>query len=384
MIYNNSSKIYLNKKSISKNVDFIKQSIGENVTLSAVVKANAYGHGIAQIVPELEKNGVRHFSVFSSSEAREVKLASEMGSTIMIMGNICPEDIDWVVEKNIECFVYNFSGLNALVEIAKKKKKKICLHFELETGMNRHGFRSHEWEELSQKIELFSEHLSVAGLCTHFAGAESSANYKRVQNQQKVFLDGLSFFRSKNIIPLNVHTSCSAATLVYPEFNHDLVRVGIMLYGLWPSVETELTYKLKNDTQSSPLHPVLSWKSYILDISHVNSGEFINYGNSFLAEKDMKVASVPVGYGYGFTRSLSNAGRVIVNGKRLSVIGVVNMNMFLIDATNVDISLGDEVVLIGENGKQNIKVSDFGNLSDQLNYELLTRLDKNIPRIFTE
>lgn len=157
-----------------------------------------------------------------------------------------------------------------------------------------------------------------------------------------------------------------------------------MLYGLWPSIETELTYKLREKTQTSPLNPVLSWKSYILDISYVDSGEFVNYGNSFLAEKDMKIASVPVGYGYGFTRSLSNTGRVIAKGKRLSVIGVVNMNMFLIDVTNVEISIGEEVTLIGQDGSQNIKVSDFGNLSDQLNYELLTRLDKNIPRLLIE
>jgi alanine racemase len=384
MIYNNSSVIHLNKKAIANNIDFIQHTIGENVTLSAVVKANAYGHGIAQMVPELEKNGVRHFSVFSSSEAREVKIACKKGSTIMIMGNICNVDLNWVVEEGIECFVYNFQMLSTLIDQAKELKMKVRLHFELETGMNRHGFREHEWEKLSEIIKLNTDHISVAGLNTHFAGAESSANFKRVQSQQNVFLEGLSFFRTKNIIPLNVHSSCSAATLTYPEFNHDMVRVGIMLYGLWPSVETKLTYNIKNNTQTSPIQPVLSWKSYILDISHVKSGEFINYGNSFLAEKDMKVASVPVGYGYGFTRSLSNKGRVIVNGKRLSVIGVVNMNMFLIDATNIDLSIGDEVVLIGQSGKQNIKVADFGDLSKQLNYELLTRLDKNIPRILQD
>ena len=384
MIYNNSSKIELSKSALSKNVDFIRYNIGKNVKLSAVVKANAYGHGIPQMVPELENNGVRHFSVFSSFEAREVKKASKKGSTIMIMGNICDEDVEWLISQEVECFVYNFYYLNKLVGEAKRQNKKVCLHFELETGMNRHGFNRQEWGELADQIKLYRNYIAIAGICTHFAGAESSANYKRILNQQKVFMEGLSFFRERDLIPSSVHTSCSAATLAYPEFNHDMVRVGIMLYGLWPSIEMELTYKLNEKTQISPLNAVLSWKSHIIDISYVKSGEFIGYGNSFLAETDMKVASVPVGYGYGFNRSLSNTGRVLINGSRLSVIGVVNMNMFLVDATNVDLKIGDEVTIIGRNGKQNIKVSDFGNLSDQLNYELLTRIDKNIPRIWVD
>lgn len=164
MIYNNSSKIYLDKLAISKNVDFIRYNIGKGVTLSAVVKANAYGHGISQMVPVLEENGVRHFSVFSSSEAKEVSAASKQGSTIMIMGNICTEDLEWVVEHDIECFVYNFTIFQMLVEAAKEFKKQVCMHFELETGMNRHGFRRFEWKELAEKIALYPECLVVSGV----------------------------------------------------------------------------------------------------------------------------------------------------------------------------------------------------------------------------
>lgn len=381
MIINNSSKIELDKKAIKNNIEFLKEHVGKGVKISAVVKANAYGHGIKEMVPELENNDVRHFSVFSSFEARETLKATNKGSTIMIMGDIAVDDISWILSNEIECFVYNFHNLNLLIEEARKQKKKVCLHLELETGMNRHGFRPYEWEDLIKKVLESKEYIALQGICTHFAGAESSANYKRILDQQKNFMQALRFFREHDLIPTNVHTSCSAATVAYPGFNHDLVRVGIMIYGLWPSTETQLTYKLKNEVEVSPLKPVLSWKSHIIDISYVNSGDFIGYGNSFLAETDMKVASIPVGYGYGFNRSLSNTGRVIVNGSRLSVIGTVNMNMFLVDATNVEIEIGDEVTIIGKNGKQEIKVTHFGNLSDQLNYELLTRIDKNIRRV---
>lgn len=381
MIPNNSSRIELSANAIAHNVSFVKKQIGKGVKLSAVIKANAYGHGINQMVPELENNGVSHFSVFSSFEAREVAAASKKGACIMIMGDIAKEDVEWVVSNDIECFVYNFYMLQTLVQEAKHQIKKVGIHIEVETGMNRHGFRPFEWQDLSDKLSLFESHIALQGICTHFAGAESSANYKRVLDQQKVFLKALAYFREKNHVPKNVHTSCSAAMLAFPEFNHDMVRVGILLYGLWPSSEMQLHYKLKYDEQKSPLKTVLSWKSHIIDISNVDSGDFIGYGNSFLAETDMKVAFVPVGYGYGFSRSLSNQGRVIVNGSRLSVIGVVNMNMFLVDATNVDLKIGDEVTIIGSNKSQEIKVADFGNLSNQLNYELLTRIDKSIPRV---
>ena len=129
------------------------------------------------------------------------------------------------------------------------------------------------------------------------------------------------------------------------------------------------------------MESVLSWRSSIIDIKNVKAGDFVGYGTSFLAETNMKIASVPVGYGYGFSRSLSNTGRVLVNGKRLSVIGTVNMNMFLIDVTNIEVKIGDTVTIIGQDGEQSINVSYFGNLSEQLNYELLTRLDKSIPRV---
>ncbi|PHR43652.1 MAG: alanine racemase [Fluviicola sp.] len=381
MIQNNSSIVELDKNAIANNVDFIRSQIGKGVKLSCVVKANAYGHSIEQMVPELENNGVRHFSVFSSFEAREVYQATRKKSTIMIMGDISNEDLPWVVEKQIECFVYNFHTLKKLVEEGIKQKIKVCIHVELETGMNRHGYSKTDWEELIDYLRKEKDNYILQGLCTHFAGAESSANYKRIQDQQEVFLNGLSVFRDNNLIPQNVHSSCSAAILAYPEFNHDLVRIGILTYGLWPSTEMELTYKIKNKTQKSPLKRVLSWKSRITDISFVESGEFIGYGNSYLAETDMKIASVPVGYGYGFNRSLSNTGRVIVNGVRLSVVGIVNMNMFLIDASNVDVSINDEVIIIGRHGDKSINVKHFGNLSDTLNYELLTRIDKAIPRV---
>lgn len=380
MITNHSSIIELNREALANNLKFIRSLIDEKTKLSSVIKGNAYGHGIKQMVPELEHLGVNHFSVFSSFEAKIAHQYTQQNSTIMIMGDIAEEDKNWVVKNDIEFFVYNLQNFKTLLNVAKKVDEKINIHIELETGMNRHGFEEKDLNNLFSVLKEHQNHFNLKGLCTHFAGAESSANYKRIQEQQKRFSASVESFSAKGFSAERLHTSCSAGIIAYPKFNQDLVRVGIIQYGLWPSKEIQLTYNAKKKTNLN-LESVLSWRSKIIDIKSVKAGEFIGYGTSFLAETDMKIASVPVGYGYGFSRSLSNIGRVLVNGKRLSVVGTVNMNMFLIEVTHVEVTIGDTVTIIGKDGKQQINVSYFGNLSEQLNYELLTRLDKSIPRV---
>ena len=380
MITNHSSVIELNRKALANNLKFINNLIGDKVTLSSVIKGNAYGHGIQQMVPELQYLGVKHFSVFSSFEAKIAHEALTKEATIMIMGDIAEEDISWVVENEIQFFAYNIIGIKTLLRTAKKQHKKLHIHIELETGMNRHGFEHHQLRELIDLIQEHQDLIEVEGICTHFAGAESSANFKRIQEQQQKFLKGVEFLKIKGVNPKKLHTSCSAGIIAYPQFNLDMVRIGIIQYGLWPSKESQLAYGVKQEYETQ-LESVLSWRSSIIDLKEVKAGNFVGYGTSFLAETDMKIASVPVGYGYGFSRSLSNIGRVLVNGKRLSVVGTVNMNMFLIDVTNIDVKIGDAVTIIGKDGEQAINVSYFGNLSEQLNYELLTRLDKSIPRV---
>lgn len=381
MIVNYSSYIELDKKALANNINFIRNLIDKKTTLSCVVKGNAYGHGIAQMVPALQDLGVNHFSVFSSFEAKQVHQFIADDSTIMIMGDISPEDIPFVVENEIDFFIYNPESTLDFFKEAKKQNKKINIHIELETGMHRHGFEEGNWVDLMDLLTENKKHFNLKGICTHFAGAESSANFKRIQEQQNAFFEGVEKFKKAGLKPERLHTSCSAAIIAYPDFDLDMVRVGILQYGLWPSKESQLTYQMKRDNGIT-LKSVLSWRSSILEIKHVDPGEFIGYGNSYLAETQMKIASVPVGYGYGFSRSLSNTGRVLVNGKRLPVIGMVNMNMFLIDVTGIDAEIGDRVTLIGKDGDKQIHVKYFGNLSAQLNYELLTRIDKSIPRSF--
>ena len=385
MFPNSSSFIELNRSALANNIHFIQQLVGANVTISSVLKGNAYGHGVKQMVPELERLGIRHFSVFGSFEAMDVASHSTEGSTILVMGDIHDDHLPWMIENDVECFVFNSIRLSALCRQARKLGKKARVHLELETGMNRTGINREEWDEMATLLDNYGDCIDLVGMCTHFAGAESVTNYKRILKQKEVFDEGVAFFKSRGLKPRTLHTSCSAGVIMYPENNLDMVRVGILQYGLWPSLETQVSHMREHKLNEDPLKRVVSWKSHVMDIKTVKMGEFIGYGTSFLAEYDMKVASVPVGYSYGFSRGLSNQGRVLINGHRLSVVGVVNMNMFLVEITHAaDVKVGDKVTLIGTDGDLSITVSYFGNLSDLLNYELLTRLDKDIPRVVVE
>jgi alanine racemase len=168
---------------------------------------------------------------------------------------------------------------------------------------------------------------------------------------------------------------------MFPETRMDMIRVGIMQYGLWPNNETFVHYLNSRKIKKDPLHRIIAWKSEVMSIKKVNAGDYIGYGTSFMASEKMKIATIPVGYSHGYCRSLSNLGRVLINGKRCMVIGTVNMNMLTVNVTDLDkLKKGDEVVLIGNQEDVSISIASFSDYSNTLNYELLTRLDKHIPR----
>lgn len=247
--------------------------------------------------------------------------------------------------------------------------------------MNRSGL---DFKELEEAIEIIKENLpfiEIAGFCTHLAGAESISNHYRIQNQMQKYQEMLANFQAQDLSPKYKHVANSAASFVYPEARMDLVRVGIMMYGFWSSTEVFIKYVNHQNIKTDPLKRILSWTSQIMAIKEVKSGEFIGYGISYLAQTNIITALVPVGYSMGYSRSLSNKGRVLIRGHRCSVIGVVNMNMMIIDITNVKhAEIGDEVVLIGKQRKLEIKVSAFSDLSEELNYEILAHLPENIFR----
>ena len=247
--------------------------------------------------------------------------------------------------------------------------------------MNRSGLNIYELENAIAIIKENSEYIEVSGFCTHLAGAESVSNFLRIQNQLKKYKKMLATFEANGLSPKYKHVANSAAAFVYPKARMDLVRIGIMLYGFWSSSEVYVQYINNKSSKIDPLKRILGWKSQIMAVKEIKSGEFVGYGISYLAQSNIKTALVPVGYSFGYSRSLSNKGRVLIHGHQCSVIGVVNMNMMIIDVTHVEnVKVGDEVVLIGKQDKLEIKVSAFSEISDELNYEILAHLSESITR----
>ena len=383
-----TSHIEISKSALQNNYNFLRKLTGENVVLSSVVKGNAYGHGLENFIPLAESCGIKHFSVFSADEAFYIQNLKSENSEIMIMGMIGNEELEWAIQTGVEVYIFDLERLQAGLSIAQKAQIPIKIHLEMETGMNRLGIAKKDIPRMFELLTKYENCFVLEGVCTHYAGAESIANYVRVKSQIINYKKIVKRFKRKEnpaFIPKKYHTACSAATIAYPQTQMDMVRIGILQYGFFPTQETLIQYLKDNKTHLDPLKRVLSWKSKIMTIKEVEAGEFIGYGTSFLASQKMKIAIVPVGYAHGYSRSLSNMGRVLVRGERMAVVGVVNMNLMIIDLEKMEgAEIGDEVVLIGKQGNQEISVASFGEMSNQLNYELLTRLPVNIPRKIVE
>jgi alanine racemase len=380
-----TSVITLSRQALKNNITYVKERIKGNTELAAVLKGNAYGHGIEPMTELCLKEGITTFCVFSAYEAYRVQQAAEphnAAARIIIMGYISPDVISWAIESGIEMFVFNLTRLQEIAAVAGQSSRAAKIHIEVETGMNRTGFEKCKLEELARQLTTEANNIEVVGLCTHFAGAEEMANHLRIKHQHKTLKWWEASLQEKGVTIEQTHAVCSAGLLNYPKAQYDLVRVGIILYGFWPSLETRI---LQLRSKPDPLRRLMRWTTSVMSIKQVKLGEYIGYGTSFLATSDMTIALIPVGYAYGFSRSLSNNGRVLVQGKPAQVIGVVNMNLLIVNVTDSpEVGIGDEVVLIGTQGQQEISVASFSEMSQQLNYEMLTRLPTDIPRLIQE
>lgn len=379
-----SSWIELDRAALNKNIRYLRKRIEEKAVFVSVIKGNAYGHGIEEFMPLAEAAGVKNFAVYDAFEANRAQQVKAPDTHLIIMGMLDEDQMDWVIAGDIAFFVFTEERLTAAIAEARKQKKKALVHLELETGMNRTGLEEAELPRIMQLIKKNSRYLQIEGVCTHFAGAESIANYHRIQQQYLQFEKLKKVLKRGGIKPSYYHSAGSAAALIYKHTIMDMVRFGIAQYGFWPSMETKMNNLLSAESKfiRDPLKAILSWKSRVMSVKTVNKGNFINYGNSFLSTKNMKLATVPIGYHHGYSRTLGNSGHVLIHGRRADVVGMVNMNMFMVNVTNIPgVKVGDEVVLIGRQGDLNISVASFAELTKMVNYELLSRLPYQIPRI---
>jgi len=377
-----SSRIELSQSSLKKNINFLKKKIGPKVHYSAVVKANAYGHGIPQIVKMLERCGINHFSTASAYEAEEVLENCSESSDIMIMGILYNQDVEWAIQNDIEFYIFNYVRMPIVLEKAKKLNKRAKIHLEVETGTNRTGMPEDEFKKSLTFIKRNKEYIQFQGVCTHLGGAESRSNQFRVDQQINRYKKYLSEVKKRKMQPKYRHIACSAAVLAMPETHYDMVRVGVATYGFWPSPEIYYQHLQEvGKDKDAPMNRIISWKTDIMDIKDVPKGEFIGYGTAYQALDDMKVAVIPLGYSNGYPRGQSNNGYVLIHGRKAPITGLINMNLFMVDITHIPkAAVGDEVVLLGKQKNNTIRVSSFTNYTQLINNEMLSRLPTAIPR----
>lgn len=377
-----SSYIEISQSSLKKNVNFLRKLVGPKVRISSVVKANAYGHDIRTFVPMAEKAGLSHFSTASSFEAEEVDEVRSNSSRIMIMGIMYDEDLKWAIEREIEFYVFHLDRLKLVKELAKETGKKALVHLEVETGANRTGMDEATFKKALRYFTDNSDHLSLEGMCTHFAGAESFSNRFRIENQKKRFSRFEQLTGKYGPAPQFRHLASSGATIAYPETHYDMVRIGVAQYGFWPSQDIYYHYTTSaNQKNDFGLRRIFTWKTNIMDIKEVARDEFIGYGTFFQAPRAMKIAVLPLGYSNGYPRAQSNSGYVLIRGKRAPITGLINMNLFMVDISHIpDAKVGDEVVLIGRQKNNTIHVASFTQTTRLINQEMMSRLPHAIPR----
>lgn len=371
--------IEIDKKSIKHNYDIFRSLVKPKCKLMAVVKSNAYGHSILDFSREMEKLGADYFGVDSIVEGIALRREG-INKPILVLGYTLPEMLKEAVRHNLEITVSTFETLKAIKDIVallpKPQMSKLKVHIKVDTGMGRHGFLP------EQKVKVISEikkikNLEVKGLYTHFASAKNPAFSQYTNKQIDIFNKWVDSFKKAGFNPIK-HACATSGTILFPEAHFDMVRVGIGFYGIWPSIETRefINNKFK-------LQQILSWKTIVCEIKELPEGSKIGYDSTETLERKTKIAICPIGYWHGYPRALSSIGKVLVGGKKCKILGRICMDIIIVDISDTkSTKMGDEVVLIGKQDKNEISADDISIILDGSTYELLTRINPLIRRIY--
>ncbi|WP_446897094.1 alanine racemase [Clostridium sp. LBM24168] len=338
----------------------------------AVIKADAYGHGAVKVGNFLE-NRVDYFAVATIEEAIELR-ENGIHLPILILGYTSPSQYSDIVEYDITQTIYNMETAKVLSRCAVQYDKKAKIHIALETGMNRIGFKVNEESVSAVKKIINMDNIVVEGLFTHFSCAdEKDKSYTGMQ--MKKYDEFLNMLECSNInIPFK-HVCNSAGIMEFNDHRFDMVRSGIITYGLYPSDEVDKT--------SIKLIPALEWKAHVINVSEVSRGCGISYGKTYITQEKTKIATVSVGYADGYMRTLSSRARVLIHGQYASVIGRVCMDQMMVDVTHIDdVKIEDEVTLIGHDGKNQITVEQLAEIAGSFNYEFVCGIGKRVKRVY--
>ena len=370
--------IELSKSAFEFNMANFRKLAGD-LKIMAVVKSNAYGHGLYEIAfLAQETGGADMLGVYSLSEANFLS-SKGISLPILIMGYILTEDFVEAAHKNFSVCISSFDQLKAVAE--KIGGRSLKIHLKFDSGLRRLGFYP---EEIPYLLEFLNErkNFHVEGLFSHFADIEDTVTHDFARTQRTTF-ESMSSSFMQLYTPLR-HMACSAAGILFKDTYFDMLRVGISMYGLWPSKETLIT-SLKSHSALTELKPVMSWKTRVAQIKDVRPGDTVGYSRSYRVTRNGKIAIIPVGYYDGYDRLYSNRAKVVINGCEAPIIGKICMNMSMVVVSHIDdLKRDDEVILIGGCGGSQVTADFLAEISGTINYEVVTRINSSIPRIITD
>lgn len=357
----------VNLDAVRHNVASLRARLPRGGSLMAVVKAGGYGHGAVPVARACLEAGAKALGVATIGEARELREA-ELAGRLIILGPLAAADLDAAFELDAEIVIWSFPFLKTLVHAGHDRGQEMRVHVKLDTGMHRLGLYPRELPGYLDAIETEPE-VELAGMMTHFATADDDEDFCGYQLR--------SFEEAVQVVlrtgtKVQFHCANSAATISYPESHFDMVRCGIAVYGLSP---------FQGDATADGLVPALSLTSYVTDIKRLTEGDTVGYGRTWSARRDTHIGVVPIGYGDGFSRGLSNRGRVLIGGRSYPVVGRVSMDQITVDlGPDPLVRTGEEVVLIGSQGTQSIAAEEIAALLGTINYEVTCNISSRVER----
>jgi alanine racemase len=338
-------------------------------SLIAVVKDCAYGLGAGPISMALERAGASFFAVARTDEAEALRRAG-LESPILVLGAVARESIDWASRHGVRLTINDSADLNLLQAAAPRRC--VTVHLNVDTGMGRLGLRLDEIELAARELDRHRDRIRLEGAFTHFACADSPDS-SSVDRQCASLREALARLRRRGLSPDIVHCANSAAAMRYPPFDNWRIRPGIALYGCSPDPEQHF---------SRDLRTVVTLKAPIAKIKTIGAGECVSYGATWSAARPTTIATVPIGYAHGYPRALSNRGEALIRGRRHPIVGRVTMDYIMVDISESSCAVGDEVVVIGRQGAETIRVDDIARQCNTIGYEILCGLSPRIDRVY--
>jgi len=365
--------IELSRSAVAHNLRVFRRVLGPGCRIMAVAKSNAYGHGLYDLVPLLEEQGIDSVGVDSIVEAVTLR-RKDVSKPILVMGHTLPSRFGDAARNGVAITVSSFEGLRALA--SAEDRRKIRVHIKVDTGMHRQGFLPAQIPGVLRFLKSRAGRFAVEGLYTHFAAAKNPGGTVATRGQIVEFEDAAAAFTREGFRPVR-HASATAGVLNFPEAHFDMARIGIGLTGYWPSAETRRAWE-----DRISLRPVLSWRTLVAEIKLLPAGASLGYDFTERLSRDSKIGICPIGYWHGYPLALSGKGRVLVRGRKVRVLGRVSMDMLVIDLTDAgSAKAGDVVTLIGRDRGETIDADETARLAGTTVYEFLTRLNPLLRKI---